>query len=144
MSRPSSFFSLLLAALLASLLSGCAMMGGAVMEGATDSRAKGKVLRVTAEPVSLGYHRLGYHSQVYPGVAKFLRLKGYPDYLVEDSGLTSRQMVMFYLKPNQAYLFQMKEGFGGQSLKVTGPEPIGKKTRAVFDAIDRGIKPPPH
>ncbi len=132
MKRALSFSSLLAGAALLSQLCSCSLL----KEEVTDPQATGKILQVTSHPASLGYNRLGYHSAVYPGLAKFLEANGYPDYLVEDKSFTSRQMVVFYRKPNKAYLFQMKDSLSGQKLKVTGPEPIGKKTRALFDAID--------
>ncbi|MDB6117068.1 MAG: hypothetical protein JWO08_849 [Verrucomicrobiaceae bacterium] len=129
-----AFLTLLAAAALA-LLPSCSSLSGVVKETATDRQATGKILQVTSQPASLGYNRLGYHSAVYPELAQFLAAKGYPDFLVEDKTLTTRQVVVFYLKPNQAYLFQMKEGIRGQKMSVNGPEPIGKKTRIVLNAI---------
>ena len=133
MKRAPSIFSLLAGAVIFTQLCSCSLL----KEEVTDSRATGKILQVTSQPASLGYNRLGYHSAVYPGLAKFLQANGYPDFLVEDKSFSLRQMVVFYVKPNKAYLFQMKDSLGGQKLKVTGPEPIGKKTRALFNAIDR-------
>lgn len=132
MKRALSLPSLVAACMILAQLCSCS----ALMEEATDARATGKILQVRSQPASLGFNRLGYHSAVYPGMAKFLHANGYPDYLVEDKTFSSRQLVMFYVKPNKAYLFQMKESIGGPKLKVTGPEPIGKQTRALFEAID--------
>ena len=128
---PSRLLTALLGAMI-TLLSSCSLMHGAFMEGATDAESTGKLLRVTMQPASLGYDRLGYHSQVNPRLAAFIRLKGYPDYLIENRSFSLRQLVMFYLKPNQAYLVELR---GSANLKVTGPEPIGKKTRKLLDAV---------
>lgn len=129
----------LLTLLAAALLPSCSSL----MEVKTDRQATGKILQVTSQPASLGYSRLGYHSAVYPALATFLQAKGYPDFLVEDKTLTTRQVVVFYLKRNQAYLFQMKEGISGQKMSVNGPEPIGNKTRAVLNAIGHLRDNPP-
>ena len=137
MKRFRPILSLLATLALNALLNGCAMTKGTFMEGATDSQASGKVLAVRGTPETLGHKRLGYHSLVYPALAGFLDKTGYPDYIIEDHGLLKRQIVMFYLKTNHAYLMELETGITGHQSTVRGPEPIGKKTREVLDALDR-------
>lgn len=126
-----------LAICLSALLSGCGTTKGTFMETLTDSQASKRILKVRAQPESLGHKRLAYHSQAYPGIGKFLQLRGEPDFIIEDHGFSSRQIVIFYLKQNQAFLFETKSSLSGTKVHAHGPEPIGKKTRAVLEAIDR-------
>jgi len=107
------------------------------MEGFTDSAVSHKILPVRAQPESLAHKRLGYHSLVYSGMAAFLQKQGEPDYLIEDQTFSKRQIVMFYLKKNEAYLVELGSGLAGPQLKTKGPEPIGKKTRELLDALER-------
>ncbi len=130
-------FPTLPALAISALLCGCAGTKGTFMETMTDSQASKRILKVRAQPESLGHKRLAYHSLAYPGIGKFLQLRGEPDFIIEDHGFTSRQIVIFYLKQNQAYLFETKNGLSGTKVQASGPEPIGKKTRAVLEAIDR-------
>ena len=118
-------------------LSGCEMYKGTFLEGATDLKASGKMLAVHAEPESLGHKRLRYHSLVYSGLKVLLQMKGDPDYIVEETGFTKRRVVMFYLKKNEAYLMELDTTLVGPQSKLRGPEPIGKKTRELLDALTR-------
>ena len=127
----------ILLVLVTAALTGCATTKGTFMENMTDSQASKRILKVRAEPESLGHKRLAYHSMAYPGIGKFLQLRGEPDFIIEDHGLASRQIVIFYLKQNQAFLFETKNGLSGAKVQANGPEPIGKKTRAVLEAIER-------
>ena len=107
------------------------------MDGGTDSDARDRILNVAGNPPSLGYQRLQYHSGACPAVKKFLEIRGYPNFMIEDTALTSRKIVLYYVKSNQAYLLGIKTGFASQKFDVSGPEPIGKQTRALFDALDK-------
>ena len=135
MSMKRPFLASLCGCLLSVALPSCTLTHGAFMEGATDQAANHKVLPVRAQPESLAHKRLTYHSEVYPGLKMFLQLRGQPDYIIEDNGFTKRQIVMFYLKKDQAYLMELDNGLSGQQTKVKGPEPIGKKTRDLLDAL---------
>ena len=106
-------------------------------EWGSDSEARDRVLNVAGNPPSLGYQRLQYHSSACPAVKKFLEIRGYPNFIIEDTGLTSRKIVLYYVKSNQAYLLGITTGFAPQKFDVSGPEPIGKQTRALFDALDK-------
>ena len=119
------------------LLSGCATVGEAHLIGGSDSDARDRILNVAGNPPSLGYQRLQYHSIACPAVKKFLEIRGYPNFIIEDTKLTSRTIVIYYVKPNQAYLLGITTGLAPQKFDVSGPEPIGKQTRALFDALDK-------
>lgn len=117
---------------LAALLPGCA-----TTHGTTNADARDRVLHVTENPPSMGYQRLQYHSGVSPALKGFLQVNGYPDFIIEDTGFRSRKIVMYYVKPNKAYLLTITTGLVGQKFDVSGPEPIGKQTRALFEALNK-------
>lgn len=125
----------LLAALLAILTSGCASIR---RDGdASDAGVRGRMLAVNSLPPSLGFRRLSYHVRSCPPLGAFLKKHGQPDYLIEDSSFRSRKLVLYYLKSKRAWLLTLKSNGGQSSVEASGPEPIGRQTLALFDALDR-------
>ncbi len=136
MNKTWTFVSLCTAVLLVVLLPGCSIVGGN-RQGTTSAQARDRVLPVIEEPPSLGWKRIQYQSSVCPAFKEFIHAKGLPSFVIEDTGLTTRKIVVFYDKTDQAYLVSVATGVTGQKFEVSGPEPIGKQTHALFDALHK-------
>jgi hypothetical protein len=95
------------------------------------------IAEVTIAPPSPAYLELQRLARLDPLLANFLRTHGAPDRIIQDIGTIDCKVVMYYLKPNKAWLFTLQQGFHGGSNSLSGPSTIGKKTRELFDAMDR-------
>lgn len=124
------FASLLLAGTL--LLSSCETYKNSFMLGWTQMDAQG-IQPVRANPPTLGYRRLKAYASINEAVNVFLQGKGYPDYIIEQPGFSTK-VVCFYLAKNQAYLIQSTGNYA-PSTRVLGPEPIGEKDKNLFKAL---------
>lgn len=113
----------------AMLLTNCASL--------SKQRLVSGIAEVTTTPPSPAYLELQRLARLDPLLANFLRMHGAPDRIIQDIGTTECKVVMYYLKPNKAWLFTLQQGFHGGSNSLAGPSTIGKKTRELFDAMDR-------
>ena len=119
------------------MLSGCAVMGGAMSLRMTDAMTDGNILPVTDNPKSLGRKRLETYSGLVPSLKTMFVEKGYPDRVIESVSFGgSRKVVMYYTKQGVAYLLVAGQ-FAMTNAKIVGPSPIGEKTKELFAAMDK-------
>ena len=137
MNKLRPFLPLLLGLAMSTFIPGCTLLGGPSLPGTGDSAARDRILHVTEDPPSFGFKRLTQHAAASAALKEFLEARGHPDFIIEDTGLVSRKLVLYYVKPDQAYLLSIKKGLTAQKFDVSGPEPIGKRTRELFDALTK-------
>jgi len=92
---------------------------------------------VRQEPPSFGFTRLASHSQAYPDLAILVSTHGIPDFLAETGDSDKHHLILYYLKPHQAYACRTRHGHAGV-LEFAGPYPITTGEYKLLDAFRRG------
>ncbi|RJQ53426.1 MAG: hypothetical protein C4526_06580 [Nitrospiraceae bacterium] len=83
------------------VLYGC----GSFMHGYTLNQAIGRYMLVDKDSESFGYKRIKYSSSYYAPLRYFVKEKGLPDFIYENSENSRHVIFLFYVGPNMAYEF---------------------------------------
>ena len=112
----------------------CSPVTSAWMSGWTASAARDHIMLVREEPPSLGYRRLAYQSDIFPGLRGFIAVHGQPDFLAETRGGGIHYLVFYYLNPGRVFVMHTR-GSGTGSMECDGPYALGHKERIKLDEL---------
>lgn len=131
--------SILTIAILALGAASCARLENAVMEQAMGAIAQNQIMLVRKEPPSFGRQRLESLAVTFPDMARFMKLKGEPEFLAETGGRQQRYFIFYYLKKRQAFACRTRDD-NRAAVEFSGPYPITDKEFRLLDEFRRDPK----
>jgi hypothetical protein len=131
---------MLVAAVIAIGLAGCATFEESGLPGSAASMAHNQMMFVRENPQTFGHYRLISLARIKPDLEAFLRSRGLPDFLAETSNRGRSYYILYYLKERQAFASRTRAG-QGRSLEFSGPYPVTDKEFETLDAIRRKQSP---
>jgi hypothetical protein len=94
--------------------------------------AKDSLMRVRENPPSLGHQRVEKLAAEHPNFADFLRKRGgWPEFIAETSNQDRHYTVLYYLKPQVAYLCRSYDS-RGSAAEFRGPYPLTKRELKIL------------
>lgn len=92
---------------------------------------------VRQEPPSFGFQRLVMQAQTYPDLGFFVQQQGIPEFLAETGDRRRQYLILYYLKPRQAYACRTIPQHTG-AVEFAGPYPITDGEYRMLDDFRRG------
>jgi hypothetical protein len=132
---------LLLTACACLAICGCRTVSDAWLTGWTDSSANDRIMLVREQPASLGHQRLTRQARLYPDLAAFLQLKGWPDFLAETTNDGQHYLVLYYLDRTEAWAGRTKRSTR-QVMEFAGPYPITPNEKKLLRNLQQGKAAP--
>lgn len=126
-------FFLLTPCLLVTTLTSCTPPAGSSgFVKLTTAAANDHIMYVRQNPETFGHQRLTALARLYPDLGIFLHLQGTPDFLAETNKGGNRYLILYFLKPREAYA--CRSGLGkSRQVEFSGPYPV---TDNEFKTLD--------